>query len=83
MFYENVIVVSHAGQFEKDKASGDRTLKYWVGFQQVQPYLMGEVASLALVGHHSSDGATINMPYGVDVLLYRPVLHPTFYYQVG
>ena len=44
---------------------------------------MGEVASLALVGHPSSDGATINMPYEVDVLLYRPVLHPAFYYQVG
>ena len=28
----------------------------------------GEGASLALVGHPSSDGVTIKMPYGVDVL---------------
>ena len=28
-------------------------------------------ASLALVGHPSSDGTTIKLPYGVDVLLYR------------
>ena len=29
----------------------------------------GEGASLALVGHPSSDGATIKMPYGVDVFI--------------
>ena len=34
-----------------------------------------EGASLALVGHPSSDGITIKMPYGIDVLL-RPALHP-------
>ena len=28
----------------------------------------GEGAYLALVGHRSSDGVTIKMPYGVDVL---------------
>ena len=28
----------------------------------------GEDASLALVGHPSSDGIMIKMPYGVDVL---------------
>ena len=28
----------------------------------------GEGASLALVGHPSSDGITIKMPYGVDVI---------------
>ena len=27
-----------------------------------------EGASLALVGHPSSDGVTVKMPYGVDVL---------------
>ena len=37
----------------------------------------GEGASLALVGHPSSDGITINMPYGVDVL-HRPASHPIF-----
>ena len=35
----------------------------------------GEGASLALVGNPSSDGITIKMPYGVDVL-HRPASHP-------
>ena len=34
----------------------------------------GEGASLALLGHCSSDGVMIKMPYGVDVL-HRPALH--------
>ena len=38
--------------------------------------------SLALVGHPSSDGVTIKMPYGVDVL-HRPALHPIFSCWVG
>ena len=42
----------------------------------------GEGASLALVDHPSSDGVTIKMPYGVDVL-HRPALHPIFSYWVG
>ena len=41
-----------------------------------------EGASLALVGHSSSDGVTIKMPYGVDVL-HRPALHLIFFYWVG
>ena len=32
--------------------------------------LWGEGASLALVGHPSSDGVTIKVPYTVDVLLH-------------
>ena len=36
----------------------------------------GEGASLALVGHPSSDGVTIEIPYGVDVLLYKTSLTP-------
>ena len=32
----------------------------------------GEGASITLVGHPSSDGITIKIPYGVDVLLHRP-----------
>ena len=44
-------------------------MKYWVGVQR------GEGASFALVGHASSDGVTIKMPYGVD-LLHRPPSHP-------
>ena len=42
----------------------------------------GEGASLALVGHLSSDGVTIKMPYGVDVL-HRPASHPIFSCWVG
>ena len=41
----------------------------------------GEGASLALVGHPSSDGVTIKMPYGVDVL-HHPASHPIFSYWV-
>ena len=41
----------------------------------------GEGASLALVGHPSSDGIKIKMPYGVDVL-HRPASHPIFSYWV-
>ena len=37
----------------------------------------GEGASLALVGDSSSDGVTIKMPDGVDVL-HRPASHPSF-----
>ena len=39
-------------------------------------------ASLALVGNPSSDGVTMKMPYGVDVL-HQPALHPIFSYWVG
>ena len=42
----------------------------------------GEGASLALVGNPSSDGITIKMPYGVDVL-HRPASHLIFSYWVG
>ena len=42
----------------------------------------GEGASLVLVGHPSSDGVMIKMPYGVDVL-HRPPSHPIFSYWVG
>ena len=42
----------------------------------------GEGASLALVGDPSSDGVTIKMPFGVDVL-HQPASHPIFFYWVG
>ena len=42
----------------------------------------GEGASLALVGHPSSDGITIKMPYGVHVL-HRPASHHIFSCWVG
>ena len=41
-----------------------------------------EVDSLALVGHASSDGITIKIPSGVDVLLYQTALHLIFSYWV-
>ena len=39
------------------------TLKYWVGVQWGQSYLMGRSCLLALLGNTSSDGVTIKMPY--------------------
>ena len=42
----------------------------------------GEGASLALIGHLSSDGVTIKILYGVDVL-HQPALHPIFSYWAG
>ena len=45
--------------------------------------LWGEGASIALVGHRSSDRITIEIPYRVDVLLHWPALHPIFSYYVG
>ena len=43
----------------------------------------GEGASSALVDNPSSDGITIKIPYGVDVLLHQPASHPIFSYWVG
>ena len=59
------------------------TLKYWVGVQQVSLTSWGEGASLDLVGHSSSDGIKIKIPYGVDVFLHQRALHPIFSYWVG
>ena len=42
---------------------------------RIQKICLG--VSLALVGHSFSDGVTIKMPYGVDVL-HRPVCTPSF-----
>ena len=42
----------------------------------------GRGASLALGGDPSSDGVTIKMPYGVNVL-HWPASHPIFSYWVG
>ena len=44
---------------------------------------VGEGAFLALVGHPSSDGVVIKMPYDVDVLLHRPASHLIFSYWIG
>ena len=56
--------------------------KYWVGVQWGHYTLWGEDTSLALVGYPTSDGVTIKMPYGVDVL-HRPASHPIFSNWVG
>ena len=42
----------------------------------------GKGASLALVGHPSSQGVTTKIPYGVDVL-HQPATQPTFSDWVG
>ena len=59
------------------------TLKYWVGVQWVSLTSWGEGVSLALVGFPSSDCITINIPYGVDVLLHQQALHHIFSYWVS
>ena len=57
------------------------TLKYWVGVQRGHSFLMGRRCLFSL-GCHPSDGVTIKIPYGVDVL-HQPALHPIFSYWVG
>ena len=53
-------------------------LKYWLVSSGVSLISWGKGVSLALLSHFSSDGITIKIPYGVDVLLHRPALHPSF-----
>ena len=86
-FVTDVIVSFHFGLFfaqkKKNGSKGHQqssTIKYCVGVQQSQSW--GEGDSLALVGQPSSDGATIKMPYEVDVL-HRPASHHIFSYWVG
>ena len=42
----------------------------WCPAGSVFPHRQEEGASLALVGHSSTDGITIKIPYGVNVLLH-------------
>ena len=58
------------------------TLKYWVDVEWASLISRGEGTSLASVGDASSDGITIKMSYGVNVL-HRPAAHPIFSYWVG
>ena len=53
------------------------TLKYRVGVQLGQSYFMGK-RCLFSIGSPPFDGITIKIPYGVDILLHRPALHPSF-----
>ena len=71
MYKYIIYVYSRKKFFVKGLVSSGVSLTSW-----------GEGASLALVGHPSSDGVTIKMPYGVDVL-HRPASHPIFSYWVG
>ena len=45
--------------------------------------LWGEGASLALVGHPSSDAVTMKIPYGVDDIVHRPSSNPIFSILLG
>ena len=58
------------------------TLKYWVGVQRSQSYLMGRSCLLALVDRTSSDAVMIKMPHEVDIS-HQPAVHPIFSYWVG
>ena len=58
------------------------TLKYWPG-SRVNLTLWGKGASLALVDHPDSDGVTIKISYGVDVLVHQAASYPIFSYWVG
>ena len=55
------------------------TLKYWVGVQRHQSYLMGKRCLFALIGHPSNDGVTMKMPY----VVYQAASHPIFSHWVG
>ena len=57
-------------------------MKYWVVVQQGRSYPMGEGASLVFFHHLSSDGITIKIPDGLDVLLHHRASHPIFFYWV-
>ena len=50
---------------------------------QFQGEILFQLPFLALAGHPSSDGGTIKIPYGVDVLLHWSTAHPIFSYWVG
>ena len=45
---------------------------------QFQGEILFQLPFLAFAGHPSSDGGTIKIPHGVDVLLQRPTPHPIF-----
>ena len=47
-------------------------LKNWVGVQQGQSYHMGR--RFVLVGHHSSDGITMRIPYGAGFDNYHKII---------
>ena len=85
-----------SGVWSNSQSMGDMAVPHWLGVTLSLSQRLwntglvsswasltswGEGASLALVGHPSSD-VTIKMPNGVDVL-HRPALHPISSYWVG
>ena len=73
-----------SGVWSNSQSMGDMAVPHWLGVNLSLSQRLwntgllsswasltswGEGASLALVGHPSSDGVTIKMPYGVDVFI--------------
>ena len=60
-----------------------KTLKYWIGVQQVQSYLMGRKCLFSIGWlpfywwYHNENNL------GVDFLSHQPASHPIFSYWVG
>ena len=82
-YYFKAILTSHL--HKKIKLHIARRTRHWnTGLVSGGASLpsWGEGASLAFVGHPSSGGVTIKMPYGIDVL-HWPALHFIFSYWVG
>ena len=52
--------------------------RHWLVSSEVSFTSWGEGASSDLIGYTSVGGVTIEMPYGVDVLLHQPASHPSF-----
>ena len=68
-----------------EKATLDLSLRHWnTGLVSSGASVIswGECVSLALVGHPSSDGFTLRMPYGVD-FLHRPASQPIYSHWFG
>ena len=53
-------------------------MKYWVGAQWGQSYLMGRRCLFSLGGHPSSDGVTMKILFGVDVYCINQLRSPFF-----
>ena len=53
-------------------------------FREISLTSWGESPSLVMAGHPSSDGVTIKISYGVDVLLHQPALsYPRAAFLIG
>ena len=52
-------------------------------YSRVNPTSWEESDTLILAGFPSNDDVIVKAPYGVDVLLHQPALHPIFSNWVG